>query len=87
VSAHPLNAFADHWIVDGDLIRCRHCRGSQQVSWALHDFPHRAECRRKAPELNPWKSLAGLITAQIANAKPVTEPFIEMPTRVVAKGF
>jgi hypothetical protein len=70
---HPLILFADRWDLDGDIIRCRCCQRVQQVSWALHDFPHASRCRSEAPNLNPWKSLAGLITAQIAHAKPVAD--------------
>ena len=67
---HPLNDFANRWKIDGDYIRCRNCDRPQQVSWALHDFPHASHCRRSDGfEINPWKTLAGLITAQIMRAK------------------
>lgn len=71
---HALNVFADRWEVDGDCIVCRFCKRAQQASWALHDFSHVAGCRNEAADRNPWKSLAGLITAQIAHAEPVQEP-------------
>lgn len=68
---NPLNVFADHWEVDGDCIWCLRCKRAQQASWALHDFPHVAGCRNETADRNPWKSLAGLIMAQIAHANPV----------------
>jgi hypothetical protein len=41
---HPLNAFADKWALDGDLIRCRACNRPQHVSYSLHPFHHRSGC-------------------------------------------
>jgi hypothetical protein len=72
IESHPLVTFADRWQIDGDWIRCRRCKRPQQVSRALHDFSHMAGCSNEGAEAQPWKSLAGLIQAQIAHAKPVT---------------
>ena len=69
IQRHPLNDFARRWELDGDYIRCRCCNRPQQISWALHGFPHAGFCANQGAEPNPWKSLAGLITAQIAKAK------------------
>jgi hypothetical protein len=70
VRVHPLNDFADRWELDGDYIRCRCCNRPQQVSYALHDFPHASRCKNaESAERDPWKTLNSLITAQIANAK------------------
>ena len=69
IYVHPLMAFADRWELDGDCLRCRHCNRPQQVGWALHDFHHASGCKNENGERNPWKSLAGLITAQVARAK------------------
>lgn len=66
---HPLIDFADRWEVDGDYIRCRSCRRPQQTAWLHHDFNHLAGCRNTDSERNPWKTLGGLITAQIVKAK------------------
>ena len=70
---HPLNAFAKRWALDGDYIRCRACNRPQQVSWALHDFPHAAGCANEGVDINPWKTLAGIIVAQVARAKEPTQ--------------
>jgi hypothetical protein len=67
--AHSLNLFADKWELDGDCIRCRACNRLQQVSWIHHDFPHAAGCRNSDAARNPWKTLAGLITAESMKAK------------------
>lgn len=73
IQRHPLNDFADRWELNGDCIRCRKCKRQQQVSWALHDFPHASGCKcSDVAEHNPWKSLASMITAQISKAKEVT---------------
>lgn len=68
-----LITFGERWELDGDYLRCRSCRRPQIVSFSLHDFPHAAGCRGAAHECNPWKTLAGLITAQIARAKHPAE--------------
>ena len=70
IQRHPLNDFADRWELNGDCIRCRKCKRQQHTSWALHDFQHVSGCKnRDTAERNPWKSLASVITAQIAKAK------------------
>ncbi len=69
IQRHPLNDFARRWQLDGDYIRCRCCGRPQQASYALWDFPHAAFCENENAERNPWKTLAGLITAQIAKAE------------------
>jgi hypothetical protein len=66
VQRNPLNDFASRWKVDGDYIRCRACNRPQQITWMHHDFPHAAFCKNQDVERNPWKTLGGLITAQIA---------------------
>jgi hypothetical protein len=69
IQRHPLNAFADRWKLDGDYLRCRCCNRPQQVSFALHDFPHAAGCKGAKWEQDPWKTLSSLLTAQISKAK------------------
>lgn len=66
---HPLIDFADRWELDGDYIRCRACNRPQQVSWALHDFPHASGCRAEGGEPTPWVTLNSLIIAQLVKAK------------------
>lgn len=66
---NALNDFADRWALDGDVIRCRKCKRGQHTSWAHHDFQHAALCWNAAAEQNPWKTLLGLINAQVMRAK------------------
>lgn len=69
LQVNPLIDFADRWQLDGDYIRCKHCQRPQQISWLHHEFPHRAWCHNIGKDMNPWKTLAGLITAETAKAR------------------
>lgn len=69
LQVNALIDFADRWEMDGDYIRCKHCQRPQQISWMHHDFPHLAWCHNIGKDMNPWKTLAGLITAEGAKAK------------------
>ena len=65
-----LNRFADHWKLDGDYLRCNKCKRPQQVSWALHPFPHASGCKlTSVAASDPWRVLGGLISAAISKAK------------------
>ena len=74
-SRPSLCGFSDQWILDGDYIRCRHCKRPQIVSLAHNDFNHRAGCcGEKTHDRNPWKTLASLITSEISRAAHAQEP-------------
>jgi hypothetical protein len=70
-SGVALNDFAKRYRLNGDWIVCECCKAPQQVSWMLHDFPHRNKCKNATAEIRPWVTLLSLIGAQMERAKPV----------------
>lgn len=73
MKTHPLNSFAQHWEVDGDLIRCRMCRHGQHVSRAAECFRHAARCSDKQAEERPWLNFHTLLRAQLSSIAPSGE--------------
>jgi hypothetical protein len=71
-TAEPGQSLIDwsgHWELDGDYVRCQTCNSSQQVSYMHYDFSHASWCSEPTLERNPWKSLMGLISAEMMRAK------------------
>lgn len=51
--------------MEADVMICRHCGRTQQVSWHTHDFQHRTDCHGAgawAPQ-RPWGLLAEALSA------------------------
>lgn len=69
VKTHSLIDFSDRWQLDGDYIRCLHCRQSQQAQWMHHDFLHADRCLCSGRERKPWRTLSKLIAAERVTAK------------------
>ena len=69
VRAQALIDWSDHWELDGDYVRCQTCNSAQEVSYMHYDFHHASWCSEPTLDRNPWKSLIGLINAQMLRAK------------------
>lgn len=58
-----LLVFARNWVLDGDLLRCRHCKRGCMSQYAHEEFGHASDCKAKKADRtdqHPWRTLKGI---------------------------